>query len=105
MSKELCVRLFCGRPASSASDMLCMYFVFQELSTHNVLVRNYFWEDCQIWPEDLHVPSVIGLAGDDRVVAPSLYIRRLLDHEREQRRQGRLPCERRQCASWTSGTK
>jgi hypothetical protein len=103
MSKDL-IKAFCG-PASSASDMLCMYFVFQELSTHNVVAREYFWEDCQIWPEDLHVPSVIGLAGDDRVVAPSLCIRRLLDHEREQRRQGPLPPKRRQRASRTSGTK
>jgi len=85
MSAECCVKICCG-PVNSAVEILVRYFCFQELFTQNLLTRNNFWEQNQIWPEDLHVPSVIEFAADDHIV-PSLYIRRLLDHERRERKQ------------------
>jgi len=85
MSAECCIKIFCG-PVNSAVEILVRYFCFQELFTQNLLTRNNFWEQNQIWPEDLHVPSVIEKAADDHIV-PSLYVRRLLEHERRERKQ------------------
>lgn len=69
-------------------DMLIRYFAFRELFTVNLLCRNFFWEQSSMWPEDLHVPAVIELAGGDGIV-PSLFVRRLLEHERTARVQQR----------------
>lgn len=72
-------------------EMFVRYFAFRELFTVNLLCRNFFWEQSIMWPEDLFVPCVIELAGDDHIVQ-SRFVRRLLEHEvaaRKQRRKAR----------------
>lgn len=75
-------------PPKTAMDIFLRYLVFRELFTVNLLCRNVFWEQSQVWPEDLFTPAVVELAEDDAVVH-SLFVRRLLEHERSVRKQKR----------------
>eukprot|EP00927_Polykrikos_kofoidii_P054090 TRINITY_DN48571_c0_g1_i1.p1 TRINITY_DN48571_c0_g1~~TRINITY_DN48571_c0_g1_i1.p1 ORF type:complete len:676 (+),score=76.49 TRINITY_DN48571_c0_g1_i1:121-2148(+) len=67
-------------PTKHAFETLIRYLTFRELFTVNLLFRNFFWEQSLMWPEDLRVPTVVQLAGDDHIV-PSIFVRRLLEHE------------------------
>lgn len=75
-------------PPKTAMDIFLRYLVFRELFTVNLLCRNVFWEQSQVWPEDLYTPCVVELAEDDAVVH-SLFVRRLLEHERSERKEKR----------------
>lgn len=76
-------------PTKSCYETLIRYFAFRELFTVNLLCRNCFWEQSTVWPEDIHVPAVVQLAGNDHCVA-SRFVRRLLEHECEARKQRKL---------------
>lgn len=90
---DMITKVLFGAP-KSGYELLIRYFGFRELFTVNLLCRNFFWEQSCMWPEDLHVPSVISLAGDDHIVQ-STFVKRLLEHEKaarkQQRRQARKP--------------
>mmetsp|Transcript_44843 Transcript_44843/g.72828 ORF Transcript_44843/g.72828 Transcript_44843/m.72828 type:complete len:635 (+) Transcript_44843:85-1989(+) len=81
---EALTKVIYGTPRT-CYEMLIRYFAFRELFTVNLLCRNFFWEQSSMWPEDLHVPAVIQLAGDDHIVQ-SHFVRRLLEHERAARK-------------------
>jgi len=85
IKSEAITKVLFGEPKTCV-DMIIRYFAFRELFTVNLLCRNFFWEQSTMWPEDLHVPAVIELAGDDTIVQ-SLFVRRLLEHERAARKQ------------------
>jgi hypothetical protein len=88
MKAETCIKVLYGQGAQSSFELFCEFFCFRELFTVNLICRNFFWEQSTLWPEDLIVPSVIVLSSDDHIV-PGLFIRRLLDHERRERKQQR----------------
>lgn len=67
-------------------ELFLRYFVFRELFTVNLISRCVFWEQSTLWPEDLRTPTIVELASDDYVVA-SVFVRRLLEHERAARKQ------------------
>jgi len=75
-------------PPITCYQMCLRYLVFRELFTLNLLCRNFFWEQSSMWPEDLHVPAVFQLAGDDHIVQ-SFFVMRLLEHEQNSRKQKR----------------
>merc|ERR1712176_1654670 len=75
-------------PPRNCYEMAIRYFVFRELFTVNLLCRNFFWEQSSLWLEDLEVPALFQLASDDRVVQ-SLFVKRLLEHERAERKSRR----------------
>jgi len=79
----------------SCYEMLIRYFAFRELFTVNLLCRNLFWEQSVLWPEDINVPCVVQLAGADHIVQ-SLFVKRLLEHERTDRKQKRRVALKRQ---------
>lgn len=85
-SDSLCTLLH-GIP-KTCYEKFIQFCAFRELFTMNLLCRNTFWEQSSIWPEEIHVPCIIELAGDDHIVS-SLFVRRLLEHERQARRQAR----------------
>jgi pimeloyl-ACP methyl ester carboxylesterase len=60
------------------------YFAFRELFTMNLLCRNFFWEQCTMWPEDLKVPTLVQLASDDAVIH-ARSVRRVIEYERASR--------------------
>merc|ERR1719162_2088407 len=41
-----------GSPFEKVAHFMC----FRELFTLNLLCRNCFWEQSNVWPEDIHVP-------------------------------------------------
>lgn len=87
MKADVLNKVLKGMP-KTPFEMLIRFFAFRELFTVNLLCRNFFWEQSNMWPEDIHVPVVIELAGDDHIVA-SIFVRRLLEHERASRQQRR----------------
>jgi len=76
-------------------EMLIRYFAFRELFTVNLLCRNLFWEQSVLWPEDIQVPCFVQLAGADHIVQ-SRFVKRLLEHERSDRKQKRRVALKRQ---------
>jgi len=72
-------------PPKTCMEQCLRYFVFRELFTVNLLCRNTFWEQNTVWPEDLFTPTIVQLAGNDALVH-SLFVRRLLEHERRERK-------------------
>ncbi|EER06627.1 ribose-phosphate pyrophosphokinase, putative [Perkinsus marinus ATCC 50983] len=61
--------------------ILATYLVFRELYTAHTLTRNFFWEQNNVWPEELrNVPTHVSLCGKDFIV-PAHSIRRLLEAE------------------------
>lgn len=89
---EALTQVLFGTP-KTCYEMLVRYFAFRELFTVNLLCRNFFWEQSIMWPEDLHVPTIVQLAGDDHIVQ-SRFVRRLIEHEkvaRKERRRHRKP--------------
>lgn len=88
----LCDVLY-GAP-QSCFEIVIQWFGFSELFTLNLLCRNIFWEQSSMWPEEIQVPCVIELAGDDHVVS-SLFVRRMLEHERQARKEARKASQRK----------
>merc|ERR1719204_713734 len=87
MKSECVAKVLYGQP-KTCYETLIRYFAFRELFTVNLLCRNFFWEQSTMWPEDLTVPSLIELGGADHIVQ-SLFVRRLLEHERAARKERR----------------
>lgn len=87
MKSECLAKVLYGEP-QTCFEILIRYFGFRELFTANLLCRNFFWEQSTMWPEDIFVPAVIELAGGDHIVQ-SLFVRRLLEHERAARKERR----------------
>merc|ERR1719203_1447408 len=100
MKSEAFSKVLHGQP-KTCFQMIIHYFGFRELFTVNLLCRNCFWEQSTLWPEDIHVPAVIELAADDHIVQ-SLFVRRLLDHERAARKQRRKAVSKKLPSSWGS---
>lgn len=73
-------------PPVTAMYQFLRYFVFRELFTVNLICRCTFWEQCTLWPEEITTPAVVELSSEDAVVS-SLFVRRLLEHERAARKQ------------------
>lgn len=91
MMKSECLAKVLYGPPKTCYEMLIRYFGFRELFTVNLLCRNLFWEQSTMWPEDITMPALIELGGGDHIVQ-SLFVRRLLEHERaarKERRKGR----------------
>merc|ERR1719210_2288416 len=87
MKSEALVGVLHGTPSTVYSTLI-QFAAFRELFTLNLLCRNCFWEQSTMWPEEIHVPCVIELAGDDHIVQ-SLFVRRMLEHERSARKEAR----------------
>ncbi|KAF4756436.1 Ribose-phosphate pyrophosphokinase 2 [Perkinsus olseni] len=61
--------------------ILATYLVFRELYTAHTLTRNLFWEQNNVWPEELRgVPTHVSLCGRDFII-PAHSVRRLLEAE------------------------
>lgn len=84
--------------AKTCYEMSIRYFVFRELFTVNLLCRNFFWEQSSLWLEDLEVPALFQLAGDDHIVQ-SFFVKRLLEHERVARKSRRRNQKRKSVIS------
>mmetsp|Transcript_9669 Transcript_9669/g.21571 ORF Transcript_9669/g.21571 Transcript_9669/m.21571 type:complete len:646 (-) Transcript_9669:23-1960(-) len=93
LKADILTKVLYGYP-TTCFEMFIHYFCFRELFTVNMLCRNYFWEQSTIWPEDLHVPAIIELAGDDHIVQ-SRFMRRMLEHEKVIRKQKRKAEQKR----------
>lgn len=93
MMKSECLSKVLYGPPKTCYEMLIRYCAFRELFTVNLLCRNFFWEQSTMWPEDIHVPAIIELAGSDHIVQ-SLFVRRLLEHERAARKDRRKRAKR-----------
>lgn len=86
MMKSECLCKVLYDPTQNCFEQLVRYFAFRELFTVNLLCRNFFWEQSTMWPEEIICPAVIELAAADHVVQ-SLYVRRMIEHERAARKQ------------------
>lgn len=102
IKSEALTKILWGRPGTTF-EILIRYFAFRELFTVNLLCRNFFWEQSSMWPEDLKVPSIIALAGDDHIVQ-STFVRRLLEHEKSARRLQRRMASKKGRGMPTSGS-
>lgn len=100
MKSDVLTKVLFG-PPKSCYEMFIRYFVFRELFTVNLLCRCYFWEQTTFWPEDLRCPAVVELASDDHIVQ-SLFVRRLLEHEKVARSKRRK--ERRKAIQHTGSS-
>jgi len=100
---EALTKILWGQPATTF-EMLIRYFAFRELFTVNLLCRNFFWEQSSMWPEDLKVPTLVTLAGDDHIVQ-STFVKRLLEHEKSARKlQRRLASKQKRIPTSGSST-
>ncbi|KAF4668906.1 hypothetical protein FOL47_002812 [Perkinsus chesapeaki] len=67
--------------------ILATYLVFRELYTAHTLTRNLFWEQNNLWPEELRdVPTHVSLCGKDFIL-PAHSVRRLLEAEEAARQE------------------
>eukprot|EP00927_Polykrikos_kofoidii_P026294 TRINITY_DN23447_c0_g1_i1.p1 TRINITY_DN23447_c0_g1~~TRINITY_DN23447_c0_g1_i1.p1 ORF type:complete len:739 (-),score=97.65 TRINITY_DN23447_c0_g1_i1:183-2399(-) len=71
-------------PLDDLSAWLLSYLIFKELFVCHTLVRNMFWQQNQLWPDDVNVPCLVVLSGRDKLV-PAHCIRRHLHIEIERR--------------------
>ncbi|CAM9755148.1 unnamed protein product, partial [Discosporangium mesarthrocarpum] len=58
-------------------EKLVRNMVSKETGIAHTLRRHFWWYQNILWPEDLHCPAVVGLAGGDKV-APAKALRRYL---------------------------
>lgn len=73
-------------PLTDLRTWLLTYLIFKELYVCHTLLRNFFWQQNNLWPDDLaKVPSLVIISGQDRLV-PAHCIRRHLHAEVERRR-------------------
>lgn len=68
---------FMYRQPETATQLLMHYFVARELYTAHSLSRNFFWYQNLLWPEELQVPCMVMLSGEDSIV-PAHSVRRYL---------------------------
>eukprot|EP00927_Polykrikos_kofoidii_P060620 TRINITY_DN55560_c0_g1_i1.p1 TRINITY_DN55560_c0_g1~~TRINITY_DN55560_c0_g1_i1.p1 ORF type:complete len:679 (-),score=72.11 TRINITY_DN55560_c0_g1_i1:329-2365(-) len=66
-------------------QIVLTYFVFRDLHVAHLLFRNFFWEQCELWPETVRRPMFVMLSGRDAIV-PAHSVRRLLHAEQWRRR-------------------
>lgn len=102
IKSDVLTKLLFG-PAKSCYEMGIRYFVFRELFTVNLLCRNFFWEQSSLFPEELQIPALFQLASDDHIVQ-SFFVKRLLEHERAERKSRRKNSKRATVISTGSST-
>lgn len=68
---------FIYRRASTPARLLMEFFAARELYTAHSLSRNFFWFENLLWPEQLTMPSLVVLCGQDTIV-PAHSVRRYL---------------------------
>eukprot|EP00913_Durusdinium_trenchii_P006896 g6487.t1 len=68
---------FMYREPQTATQLLMHYFVARELYIAHSLSRNFFWYQNLLWPEELQVPCMVMLSGEDSIV-PAHSVRRFL---------------------------
>lgn len=68
---------FMYRKPETATQLLMHYFVARELFIAHSLSRNFFWYQNLLWPEELQVPCMVMLSGEDSIV-PAHSVRRYL---------------------------
>lgn len=68
---------FMYRQPETATQLLMHYFVARELYIAHSLSRNFFWYQNLLWPEELQVPCMVMLSGEDSIV-PAHSVRRYL---------------------------
>ena len=71
--------------SDTPQDVFSRYFIFRELYTVHLLMRNFFWEQNVLYPDQLHVPSAVSLAGKDHII-PTMSIMRVLQFENRRRK-------------------
>lgn len=74
-------RLRCFR---DPAPWLLQYLVFKELYICHTLMRNFFWMENNLWPDELLVPSLVCLGGRDALV-PAHSVRQMFAAESERR--------------------
>jgi len=67
-------------------QVVLTYLVFRELGVAYTLQRNFFWQQCDLPPEDVHCPALVLLSGRDEIV-PATTIKGRLSAERRRRRE------------------
>lgn len=77
---------FMYRQPETATQLLLHYFVARELFIAHSLSRNFFWYQNLLWPEELSVPSLVVLCGEDSIV-PAHSVRRYLTAHKQQTEQ------------------
>mmetsp|Transcript_41060 Transcript_41060/g.113097 ORF Transcript_41060/g.113097 Transcript_41060/m.113097 type:complete len:639 (-) Transcript_41060:65-1981(-) len=73
---DVCYNFLYKRPSTPA-ELVSNFFVARELFIANSLSRNFFWFNNLLWPEDVTMPSLVALSGEDNIV-PAHSIRRYL---------------------------
>lgn len=73
---DVCYNFMCRQP-ETATQLLMHYFVARELYIAHSLSRNFFWYQNLLWPEELQVPCMVMLSGEDSIV-PAHSVRRYL---------------------------
>lgn len=73
---DVCYNFMYRRPATP-TQLLIHYFLARELYIAHSLSRNFFWFQNLLWPEELSMPALVVLGGQDSIV-PAHSIRRYL---------------------------
>jgi len=73
---DVCYNFIYKKP-STPSQLLSNFFVARELFIAYSLSRNFFWFMNLLWPEDVTMPSLVALSGQDSIV-PAHSVRRYL---------------------------
>lgn len=68
---------FIYRKAATPARLVMEFFAARELYTAHSLSRNFFWFENMLWPEQLTMPSLIVLSGEDTIV-PAHSVRRYM---------------------------
>lgn len=68
---------FLYKKASTATQLLSQVLIARELFIAYSLSRNFFWFMNLLWPEDVTMPAVVALSGQDEIV-PTHSVRRYL---------------------------
>lgn len=73
---DVCYNFMYRRP-ETPTQLLMHYFVARELFIAHSLSRNFFWYQNLLWPEELVMPTLVMLSGEDSIV-PAHSVRRYL---------------------------
>lgn len=68
---------FMYREPTKVAELLIWYFVARELHIAHSLGRHFFWHQNLIWPDQINVPCLVALSGQDAIV-PAHSVRRYL---------------------------
>lgn len=75
-------------PFKDPGNWFLSFLIFRELYICHTLMRNFFWQQNNLWPDELHgFPSLVVLGGRDPLV-PAHSVRLLFQAEKERRRLG-----------------